>query len=113
MKLGHAKDMGPFFCSSTATKLELIFELNQFVHFYRYFKEEKPVAGIALRRLKAQDQANQVEVPLRSSVRIYCFSGKTTPQKPCLKNIAIQPNRQTNIQTKSHEPQFSLSFLIS
>ncbi|XP_022323169.2 uncharacterized protein LOC111124529 isoform X2 [Crassostrea virginica] len=34
----------------------------------KYFKEEKPVAGIALRRLKAQDQANQVEVPLRSSL---------------------------------------------
>lgn len=35
---------------------------------HRYFKEEKPVAGMALRRLKAQDQAEQTDVPLRSSV---------------------------------------------
>lgn len=87
MKLGHAKDIGPFFCSSTATKLELIFELNQFVHFYRYFKEEKPVAGIALRRLKAQDQANQVEVPLRSSVRIL-FLYQNKPPKVLLKEYS-------------------------
>ena len=80
MKLGHARDMGLFFCSSTATKLELVFELIQFVHFYRYFKEEKPVAGIALRRLKAQDQANQVEVPLRSSVRILFLSQNNSPK---------------------------------
>lgn len=34
----------------------------------KYFKEEKPVAGMALRRLKAQDQAEQTDVPLRSSL---------------------------------------------
>ncbi|XP_056010676.1 uncharacterized protein LOC125680810 isoform X5 [Ostrea edulis] len=34
----------------------------------KYFKEEKPVAGIALRRLKAQDQSQQIDVPLRSSL---------------------------------------------
>ncbi|XP_062612132.1 uncharacterized protein LOC134273929 isoform X2 [Saccostrea cucullata] len=34
----------------------------------KYFKEEKPVAGMALRRLKAQDQSEQVEAPQRSSL---------------------------------------------
>ncbi|XP_061164329.1 uncharacterized protein LOC133173364 isoform X1 [Saccostrea echinata] len=34
----------------------------------KYFKEEKPVAGMALRRLKAQDQSEQVETPQRSSL---------------------------------------------